>query len=264
MKALDLRTKKVEMIEQIRTDLLKFKDEKSLRTKKELSTHLEKISGVNYKAVSRIFELENYLPNYSNVFEIYCAIYGTRDLLVLAGKVHPVISEFIVSKNLNVPAESRDPKREVNQYVLGNQLASKIYFLTAGHGAKLSDIHEKLGSDGFREVYKMLEKEILRIDHNQIVTRGRYSMVMNAQALKAVSQSLCESFYRDEMSDRANENYINVNFTSISPEAYIKILKLSEKFQEHLKLIIKSDDLEKNEKQQTVKMFTALNVDKIL
>ncbi len=264
MKALELKTKKVEMIEQIRTDLLRYKDQKSLRTKKELSTHLEKISGVNYKAVSRIFELENYLPNYSNVFEIYCAIHGTRDLLVLAGLVHPVVSEYIVSKNINTPSEHRDPKREVNQYVIGNQLASKIYFMTCGHGTKLSDIHEKLGSDGFKEVYKMLEREIVRIDHNQIVTRGRYSLVMNAETLKAVSKSLCESFYRDDMSDRANENYIDVNITSISPAAYLKILKLSEKFHEHLKLIIKTDDLEKNESQQTVKMFTSLNVDKIL
>ena len=263
MNAVDLKTRKVEMIEQLRSDLLKFKDDKSLRTKKELSVYLENISGVNYKAVSRIFELENYLPNYSNVFEIYCAIYGTRDLLVLTGLVHPVISEYIVTKNLNTPTEHRDPKKEVNQYVLGNQLATKIYFMTAGHGTKLSDIHEKLGSDGFKEVYKMLEREIVRIDHNQMVTRGKYSLVMNSEALKQVSMALCSSFYREDMSDKANENYIDVNFTSVSPDAYQKILKLSEKFHEHLKLIIKTDDLEKNESQQTVKMFTSLNVDKI-
>lgn len=264
MKAIQLRPSKVKIAEQIKFDLNKFKQEKKINSDYALGLYFESNSNISERAVRRALTNENYVPQYSNIVEIYSVIYNTRNLEELVSKVPSEIADYLASKSLESDlAKVPDSNMAVNNYVLNDPLALKIYFLTSGHGVSLNEIIRKLGDDGLKETFKMAKREIVIIDSNQNVKRGKYSLVFNAEALKEISKGLVNSFYRPEAIDTKSENRISVRLSSISPAAYEKILEEMVAMNERINLIIKNDDLMKRPEEQTIKMFASCVVDKI-
>lgn len=264
MNAIELRPKKFILAEQIKFDLNKFKQDKKITSDYALGLYFEANSNISERAVRRALSNVNYVPQYSNIVEIYSVIYSTRKLDELILKVPTEIAEHLASKSLeNDLAKVPDSNMAVNNYVLNDPLALKIYLLTSGHGIHLNEIIRKLGDDGLKETFKLAKKEIVNIEVDQIVKRGKHSLVFNSETLKDVSKGLINSFYRPEASENKSENRISVRISSVSPEAYEKILEEMMLMNEKINSIVKNDDLVKKPEEQIIKMFSSNVIDKI-
>lgn len=264
MEEIDFRPNKLKIAELIKNDLNKFKHDKKINSNYALGLYFESNSNISERAIRRVLSNDNYLPQYSNIIEIYSVIYATRKLDELVLQVPEEIAVYLASKSQdNDLAKAPDSNMAINNYVLNNPLALKIYLLTTGHGIHLNKIIRKLGDDGLKETFKMAKREIVNVNAKQHVTRGRCSLVFNNESLKDVSTGLINAFYRPEATLKKSENLISVRFTSISENAYIKIIGEVEIANSKIQAIIKHDDLIHNAGEQTVKMFYTSVTDKI-
>lgn len=264
MKAIELRPNKFKLSEQIKYDLNLFKKVKKITSDYALGLFFESNSNISERAVRRALTNDNYVPQYSNIVEIYSVIYSTRKLDELIDLVPLEIAEYLASKSLvNDLAKVPDSNMAVNNYVLNDPLALKVYLLTSGHGIHLLDLIKKIGDEGAKETFKMAKKEIVNISADQIVKRGKYSLVFNSETIRDVSKNLINSFYRPEASENKSENRISVRISSVSQSAYEKILEEMAIMNEKINIIIKNDDHQKKPEEQTVKMFSSNVIDKI-
>lgn len=228
----------------------------------QLIQHLVRESSVPKSSIHRILKKDNSNPTPETTYNLYATIYNTRKYEDLITKVPNEVADYF-KKYLLRNSTSEERSEEVEDYILKNQLALRIYNESAGTGTTVDAIQKKYGEFGLNETHKLKRMKVVLIDDKGGVRLGKIRISSTPSNVQKRMIFNVDNYFRPFATAKKYENTMFNRIENTSPTTYRKIIDEYESLWLKVGEMLEKESLEKNDSELTIKFVLGGFLDKI-
>jgi len=242
-------------------EMSSYKSRMGFKSEWQMIAHLEKKSKISKPTIHRAMNDDKTFPTPQTLYNLYTSMYETTKYEEIVSKVPEEVAEYF-KRYLLKSSCGEVYDSSIEEYLLRDQLALRIYNECAGAGSTIEKIQQKFGEFGINEMNKLKNMNVLKIEKN-IVKLGKVRI--NATPSNVQKQLLfnIEKYYRPFHSNRKFENFLYSRIENTSPETYREILIDVTKLWESVSRKLENESLTKRDSELTVKFCFGGIFDKI-
>jgi hypothetical protein len=238
-----------------------FKNKMGFKNDWQLITYLEKKSDVPKSSIHRVLTDKKTIPTPQTFYNLYSSLYETNKYEEVISKVPKDVAEYF-TKYLLKSSCSEVHDISVEEYILKDQLALRIYNECAGTGSTLEKIQLKFGEFGINEMHKLKNMNVLKIENGSI-RMGKVRISSTPSNIQRRLLFNLEKYYRPFQATRKDENFLFSRIENTSPATYKEIVNDIQELWNKVSERLEREAKTKNDSELTVKFCFGGLLDKV-